>query len=333
MQNNRHCPNDHHSLLWGLIGILFVLILLSANCGALNLSINKIINMSFDDPLWNIWLNVRMPRIMLAVVVGMALASSGAVMQGLFRNPLADSGLLGISSGAALMVGLSILFPAIFPPIMMLYGKIAAAFSGSILIFLFIYVYSLNLQCNLAKMVLLGVAINAIIGAIMGCISYIGDEIQLRQISLWSMGNLGNGSWDLVLVAVSLIIPVLLCVFKLSHQLNILQLGDEDAHYLGLNVQRVKRYLLLLCAVLIGTAVAVSGIIAFVGLVVPHMIRLQIGANHRWLLPTSALGGACLLLLADTLARTLVAPTEIPVGLFTSLIGGPYFLWLILRHK
>jgi iron complex transport system permease protein len=328
VQNNRH-----RSLLWGLIGLLLVLIIFSANSGALNLSITHLINLQFDDSLWHIWLNVRMPRIMLAVVVGMALASSGAVMQGLFRNPLADSGLLGISSGAALMVGLSILFPAIFPSIMMLYGKMFAAFAGSLLICLLIYIYSLNSQCNLAKMVLLGVAINAIIGAIMGCLSYIGDEIQLRQLSLWSMGNLGKGSWDLVLVAVSLIFPALLGIFKLSHALNLLQLGDEDAHYLGINVQRIKRYLLLLCAVLIGTSVAVSGIIAFVGLVVPHMIRLQMGANHRWLLPASALGGACLLLLADTFARTLVAPTEIPVGLFTSLLGGPYFLWLILRHK
>jgi iron complex transport system permease protein len=328
VQNNRH-----RSLLWVLIGLLLVLIIFSANSGALNLSITHLINLQFDDPLWHIWLNVRMPRIMLAVVVGMALASSGAVMQGLFRNPLADSGLLGISSGAALMVGLSILFPAIFPSIMMLYGKMFAAFAGSLLICLLIYIYSLNSQCNLAKMVLLGVAINAIIGAIMGCLSYIGDEIQLRQLSLWSMGNLGKGSWDLVLVAVSLIFPALLGIFKLSHALNLLQLGDEDAHYLGINVQRIKRYLLLLCAVLIGTSVAVSGIIAFVGLVVPHMIRLQMGANHRWLLPASALGGACLLLLADTFARTLVAPTEIPVGLFTSLLGGPYFLWLILRHK
>ncbi|OCG57184.1 FecCD family ABC transporter permease, partial [Gilliamella sp. Fer4-1] len=307
MQNNRH-----RSLLWGLIGLLLVLILFSANSGALNLSITHLINLQFDDPLWHIWLNVRMPRIMLAVVVGMALASSGAVMQGLFRNPLADSGLLGISSGAALMVGLSILFPAIFPSIMMLYGKMFAAFAGSLLICLLIYIYSLNSQCNLAKMVLLGVSINAIIGAIMGCLSYMGDEIQLRQLSLWSMGNLGKGSWDLVLVAVSLIFPALLGIFKLSHALNLLQLGDEDAHYLGINVQRIKRYLLLLCAVLIGTSVAVSGIIAFVGLVVPHMIRLQMGANHRWLLPASALGGACLLLLADTFARTLVAPTEIP---------------------
>ncbi|MCX8659626.1 iron ABC transporter permease [Gilliamella sp. B2772] len=320
-------------LLVGLFALLLILIVYSANSGALKLSFTQLINMSFDDPLWNIWCNIRLPRIILAVVVGMALATSGAVMQGLFRNPLADPGLLGISSGASLMVGVTILFPAVFPPIMMLYGKMIAAFAGSLFICVLIYLYSLNEQCNLAKMILLGVAINAIIGSILGGLSYISDESQLRQLSLWSMGHLGKGSWDLVIVSISLIFPTLLCVIKLAHHLNILQLGDEDAHYLGINVERTKRYLLILSAVLIGTSVAVSGIIAFVGLVVPHMIRLQVGANHKWLIPGSALGGACLLLLADTLARTLVAPTEIPVGLLTSLIGGPYFLWLILRHK
>ena len=320
-------------LLLGLFILLLILMIYSANTGALKLSFTQLMNLSFDDPLWNIWCNIRLPRIILAIIVGMALASAGAVMQGLFRNPLADPGLLGISSGASLMVGMTILFPAFFPPIMMLYGKMVAAFAGSLFICALIYLYSLNEQCNLAKMILLGVAINAIIGAVMGGLSYISDESQLRQISLWSMGHLGKGSWDLVIVSLSLIFPALLCLIKLAHQLNILQLGDEDAHYLGINVERTKRYLLLLCAVLIGTSVAVSGIIAFVGLVVPHMIRLQIGANHKWLIPGSALGGACLLLLADTLARTLVAPTEIPVGLLTSLIGGPYFLWLILRHK
>nr|WP_267350761.1 MULTISPECIES: iron ABC transporter permease [unclassified Gilliamella] len=324
---------SHRSLLWGLFIVLLVLMVLSANTGALTFPVSQLLSLSFDDPLMNIWLNIRLPRILLAVIVGMALATSGAVMQGLFRNPLADSGLLGISSGAGLLVGLSVLFPTIFPPIMMLYGKMLAAFLGSLFICFLIYLYSLHAECNLAKMVLLGVAINAIIGAVMGCLSYISDEAQLRQISLWSMGHLGKGSWELVLVATSLIIPALLAILVLSHQLNILQLGDEDAHYLGINVIRLKQYLLVFSAILIGTSVAVSGIIAFVGLVVPHMIRLRIGANHSVLLPASALAGGCLLLSADTLARTVVAPTEIPVGLLTSLIGGPYFLWLILRHK
>ncbi len=325
--------DNHRPLLWKLVILLLILIIIAANSGALKLSVYQLSHISCNDPLLRAWFNIRLPRILLAVIVGTALASSGAVMQGLFRNPLADSGLLGISSGAALMVALTILFPAAFPSIVMLYGKMIAAFIGGMIICLFIYLYSFNEQGNMAKLILLGVAINAIIGAVMGCLSYISDDIQLKQITLWSMGHLGKGSWELVLVAVSLIFPALIMVLKLSYQLNILQLGDEDAHYLGINVQRIKRYLLLLSALLIGTAVAVSGIIAFVGLVIPHMIRLRIGADHRWLILGSALGGGCLLLLADTLARTVVAPAEIPVGLLTSLIGGPYFLWLILKHK
>lgn len=313
--------------------ILLIMVGISANSGALKFSIYQLVSMSHNDALWDIWFNIRLPRILLAIIVGMALATSGAVMQGLFRNPLADSGLLGISSGSALMVSLTILFPSIFPSIVMLYGKMIASFVGGAAICLLVYLFSFREQGNMGKLILLGVAINAIIGAVMGCLTYISDDMQLRQITLWSMGHLGKGSWDLVLVAISLIIPALIWVFKLSHQLNILQLGDEDAHYLGINVQKVKRILLLLSALLIGTAVAVSGIISFVGLVVPHMIRLTIGGDHRWLIAGSSLGGACLLLLADTLARTVVAPTEIPVGLLTSLIGGPYFLWLILRHK
>ena len=149
-------------LLLGLFILLLILMIYSANTGALKLSFTQLMNLSFDDPLWNIWCNIRLPRIILAIIVGMALASAGAVMQGLFRNPLADPGLLGISSGASLMVGITILFPAVFPPIMMLYGKMVAAFAGSLFICALIYLYSLNEQCNLAKMILLGVAINAL---------------------------------------------------------------------------------------------------------------------------------------------------------------------------
>lgn len=319
--------------LWGLTFILVAMIFVSANLGALTLSFKELYALSFNDPLWHVWLNIRLPRVLLAVIVGMALATSGAVMQGLFRNPLADPGLLGISSGSALVVALFIILPLSLPPLFMLYGQMFASFIGGAIICFIIHLFSYSQQGSMTRLILLGVAINALIASIMGILSYISDEIQLRQLSLWSMGHLGKGSWDLVVVSASLILPTLFGVLKMTHRLNILQLGDEDAHYLGLNVKQTKRYLLFLSAILIGAAVAVSGIIAFIGLVIPHMIRLRLGADHRWLIPGSALGGACLLLLADTLARTVVAPTEIPVGLFTSLIGGPYFLWLILKPQ
>lgn len=147
------------------------------------------------------------------------------------------------------------------------------------------------------------------------------------------MGSLGQAQWGTLLAATSLILPASAAALLMARRLNLLQLGDEEAHYLGINVAKTKRQLLLLSAVLVGAAVAVSGVIGFIGLVIPHLVRMRLGADHCWLLPCSALGGACLLLTADTLARTLVSPAEMPVGMLTSLIGGPYFLWLILRQK
>lgn len=316
-----------------LLITLIVLVVVSANMGALTLSVRSLWAASAEDAIWHIWLNIRLPRVALALVVGCALAVSGSLMQGLFRNPLADPGLLGISSGAALCVGLMIVLPFSLPPLLALYGHIVAAFVGSLLISAIIFMLSRWGHGNLSRLLLAGIAINALCGAAVGLLSYLSDDQQLRQFSLWSMGSLGQAQWSSVMVAASLILPV--CLFGLlqGHQLNLLQLGDEEAHYLGVNVRRTKLLLLLLSGVLVGAAVAVSGVIGFIGLVVPHLIRMQLGADHRWLLPGAALGGACLLLTADTLARTLVAPAEMPVGLITSLLGGPYFLWLILRQR
>jgi len=284
-----------------------------------------------NDGLWQVWLTVRLPRVLLAVVVGCALASSGAVMQGLFRNPLADPGLLGISSGAALAVALTIVMPFSLPPLLALYSHMISAFVGSLAISLIVFTLSRFGHGGLSRLLLAGIAINALCGAAVGVLTYISDDQQLRQFSLWSMGSLGQAQWPTLAVASSLILPACIATFFMSRRLNILQLGEEDAHYLGVNVRRTQLQLLLLSALLVGAAVAVSGVIGFIGLVIPHLLRMRIGADHRWLLPGSAMAGACLLLLADTLARTLVAPAEMPVGLITSIIGGPYFLWLILR--
>lgn len=316
-----------------LLMILIILALGSANMGALTLSFRTLWHASLDDAMWHIWLNIRLPRVLLAVVVGCALAVSGAIMQGLFRNPLADPGLLGISSGAALCVGVIIVMPFSLPPLLALYSHMVGAFIGSLAISAIIFTLSRWGHGNLSRLLLAGIAINALCGAAVGVLTYISDDQQLRQFSLWSMGSLGQAQWSTLLVATSLILPACVLGLLQARQLNLLQLGDEEAHYLGVNVRQAKLRLLLLSAILIGAAVAVSGVIGFIGLVVPHLIRMRIGADHRWLLPGAALGGACLLLTADTLARTLVAPAEMPVGLITSLLGGPYFLWLILRQR
>lgn len=318
-------------VLMGLTLILLILAMVAVNSGAMSLPFRTLISRPLDDGMWQIWLTIRLPRVLLAVVVGCALACSGAVMQGLFRNPLADPGLLGISSGAALFVALMIVMPLSLPPVIVLYGHMFAAFAGSVVISLIVFTLSRFGHGNLSRLLLAGIAINALCGAAVGVLTYISDDQQLRQFSLWSMGSLGQAQWPTLLVATSLILPACLVTFFLSRRLNLLQLGDEDAHYLGVNVRKTQLQLLLLSALLVGVAVAVTGVIGFIGLVIPHLLRMRVGADHRWLLPGSALGGACLLLLADTLARTLVAPAEMPVGLLTSLLGGPYFLWLILR--
>ncbi len=318
-------------VLLGLTIILLALAVIAMNCGAMSLSFLTLISRPLDDGMWQIWLTIRLPRVLLAVVVGCALACSGAVMQGLFRNPLADPGLLGISSGAALFVALMIVIPLSLPPVVALYGHMFAAFAGSLVISLIVFTLSRFGHGNLSRLLLAGIAINALCGAAVGVLTYVSDDQQLRQFSLWSMGSLGQAQWPTLIVATSLILPACIVTFLLSHRLNLLQLGDEDAHYLGVNVRKTQLQLLLLSALLVGVAVAVTGVIGFIGLVIPHLLRMRVGADHRWLLPGSALGGACLLLLADTLARTLVAPAEMPVGLLTSLLGGPYFLWLILR--
>lgn len=313
-----------------MLVILVILMLIAANQGALNITFAALHN----PQLLDIWLNIRLPRVLLAVLVGSALATAGVIMQGLFRNPMADPGLLGVSSGSALMVGVSIIFPLPLPAVLMFCEQMIFAIAGSLLICVMIFLISLRqLHAGMVKLLLAGIAINALCGAAIGILSYVDDEQQLRQLTLWMMGSLGQAQWPTLLIAALFTIPAIIMTHCLAGTLNLLQLGDEEAHYLGVRVKKKRQQLLLLSSLLVGAAVSVSGIIGFIGLVIPHLIRMLIGADHRWLLPCSVLAGACLLLIADTLARTLVQPTEMPVGLLTSLMGGPWFLWLILRNR
>lgn len=319
--------------LGALLLVLLVLGVSAANIGAMHLSLPMLWQSGSDSSLWQIWFTIRLPRVLLAVIVGGALALSGCVMQGLFRNPLADPGLLGISSGAALAVAISIVFSLSLPGVLMLYLPLLAAFLGSLAVTLVIFLLSRQGLTGLSRLLLVGIAINALCGAAVGVLSWLSNDQQLRQLSLWGMGSLGQAQWPTVLVCGSVVLPCMVLVQRLAARLNLLQLGEEEAHYLGVDVPRTQRYLLVLSAFLVASAVAVSGVIGFIGLVVPHLMRFCLGGDHRLLLPASLLSGAILLLLADTLARTLVAPAEMPVGLLTSLIGGPWFLWLILRRR
>ncbi len=318
--------------LWLMVLLLVALTLFATTLGAMRLPLASIWP-SGDEVLRHIWLTIRLPRVLLALLVGSALALSGCVMQGLFRNPLADPGLLGISSGAALAVAFWLVLPISVPVLVALYAPMLAAFIGSLAVMAVIFVLSKAGDGSLSRLLLVGIAINALCGALVGMLSWLSNDTQLRQLSLWGMGSLGQAEWPTLLVSATLIIPSSLVVWWMAARLNLLQLGDEEAHYLGVNVRVLQRVLLLCSAVLVAASVAISGVIGFIGLVVPHLMRMWLGPDHRGLIPGSLLAGAILLLIADTLARTVAAPAEMPVGLLTSLLGAPWFLWLIFRQE
>ena len=311
--------------------LLTVGTLAASGFGALRLPLSLLWNNS-DDALRQIWFTIRLPRVLLALVVGGSLSLAGCVMQGLFRNPLADPGLLGISSGAALAVALWVVLPLTLPPLIMLYAPMLAAFFGALVATVVIFLLSRQRDSSLSRLLLVGIAINALCGAAVGVLSWVSNDAQLRQLSLWGMGSLGQAQWSTLLTVASLMVPTVFVIWRLAAALNLLQLGEEEAHYLGVDVQSVQRLLLVCSALLVAAAVAVSGVIGFIGLVVPHLIRMWLGADHRAVIPGSVLAGALLLLIADTFARTLVAPAEMPVGLLTSILGAPWFLWLIFRR-
>ncbi|HGN9373510.1 TPA: FecCD family ABC transporter permease [Citrobacter pasteurii] len=318
--------------LWMLAFLLGVMTILATGFGALRLPVS-LLWLDRDDALRQIWLTIRLPRVLLALVIGGSLALAGCVMQGLFRNPLADPGLLGISSGAACAVALWVVLPVSLPALLMLYAPMMAAFLGALAATVVIFILSQQRDGSLSRLLLVGIAINALCGAAVGVLSWISNDAQLRQLSLWGMGSLGSAQWSTLLAVTSLMLPTVLVIWRLATALNLLQLGEEEAHYLGIDVRTIQRILLLCSALLVAAAVAVSGVIGFIGLVVPHLMRMWLGSDHRAVIPGSVLAGALLLLIADTLARTAVAPAEMPVGLLTSILGAPWFLWLIFRQR
>lgn len=318
--------------LWTLAFILGVMTILATGFGALHLPVS-LLWQDGDYALRQIWLTIRLPRVLLALVIGGSLALAGCVMQGLFRNPLADPGLLGISSGAACAVALWVVLPISLPALLMLYAPMMAAFLGALAATVVIFILSQQRDGSLSRLLLVGIAINALCGAAVGVLSWISNDAQLRQLSLWGMGSLGSAQWSTLLAVTSLMLPTVLVIWRLAAALNLLQLGEEEAHYLGVDVRTIQRILLLCSALLVAAAVAVSGVIGFIGLVVPHLMRMWLGSDHRAVIPGSVLAGAFLLLIADTLARTAVAPAEMPVGLLTSILGAPWFLWLIFRQR
>ena len=291
---------------------------------------------SEPSQIQSIIMDIRLPRIILALLVGSVLAILGAVMQGLFRDPLADPSLIGVSGGAS--VGASIVIVtaggAMLSPLAGLSMVALGAFIGGVITTLVVYrVATSILGTSVTTMLLAGIAIGAIAGAFNSLLSYFSDNQMLRQISVWQMGNLGEANWQ----KASLMAAVSLIIFSLlpSHakSLNAFLLGESEARHLGIDVQRIKRQLIFLTALGVGVSVALAGLIGFVGLVIPHMVRLLIGPDHRALLPASALAGASLLLIADSIARVVVLPAELPTGILTALLGAPFFVMLLLKQR
>lgn len=276
-----------------------------------------------------VW-QLRLPRLLLALLVGALLAQSGAVMQGLFRNPLADPGIIGVSSGAAVGAVLAIVF--IGPQFAL--ATPVGAFVGGLLTTLLVYRIARTENGTSVFILLLGgVAIAAFGGAIIGFLSYFSDDSTLRAISLWQMGTLAQAdAYGLWLCLTALVLCGAFFQIK-SSALNALLLGEAEARHMGINVEGLKLQLIIVTAVAVGIAVANSGIIGFVGLVVPHLVRLTTGPDHRTLLPLAAMAGAVLLLFADTQARLWVAPAELPVGLVTAMLGAPFFMLLLLQQR
>ncbi len=282
--------------------------------------------------------DIRMPRVALGCLIGAALAVSGAVMQGLFRNPLADPGLVGVSGGAALgAVSMIVLGTTAFAPATALLGIYAlpfAAFCGGLAVTLTLYRVSTRRgQTSVATMLLAGIALAALAGALTGILVFMADDRQLRDLTFWNLGSLAGATWVKVMAVAPVIVAALATAPFLARGLNALALGEATANHLGIPVQRFKHVAIVSVAAATGVSVAVSGGIGFVGIVVPHLLRLIIGPDNRYLLPASALLGGTLLILADSVSRTIVAPAELPIGIVTAVAGAPFFLWILLRKR
>lgn len=281
---------------------------------------------------------VRFPRLILGMLVGAALGISGAAIQGIFRNPLAEPGLIGISAGATLLavavIGMETTLFVSLSNLLGYYLLAFGAFAGAGITALLIYQISRHDgKPNVATMLLAGIAINALAGALTGLITYLSTEQQLRNITFWMLGSLGGATWQTVTALTPFVLIPVLLLPRSGKALNAFSLGETQADYLGLDINRIKRQVIILSTMAVGAAVSLTGIINFMGLLVPHIIRLVMGVDNKHVLPASALLGALVLTIADMISRTLIAPIELPIGVITALIGAPVFLYILIRDK
>ncbi|MEM7612238.1 MAG: iron ABC transporter permease [Pseudomonadota bacterium] len=324
------------AVLFLLAMLLFAAVALAICVGAISLPFLGIVGLAEKTPMQSVVLEqIRLPRVVLAAIAGGALAVAGGALQAMFRNPLADPGLIGVSGGAAVgAIGMIVLGAGVFSDSLLPYLIPLAAVSGAALVTALLFVFAKWFgSFEISTMLLVGIALNSIATVAIGAFEFLSDDTQLRTLVFWMMGSFGRATWATVLPAAVVIILASVMLLFQGRALDILQLGEAEARNLSVDVNRLKRVTIVGAAAGVGGAVAVSGIIAFIGLIVPHIVRLVIGPSNRWVLPASLMLGATLSVLADLLARTIIVPAELPVGLVTSAIGGPFFLWLIARVR
>lgn len=337
----------------GVVSVMSLLlvgcVLFSTCIGALSISLPELAQIilfkigltdttNFEEQKALVFWIIRLPRVCLAVLVGAGLGIAGASLQGLFRNPIADSTLIGVTSGASLfavfVIMLNIKYMGIINEIGGAYTISLVSFIGAALTTMLVYQLSkITGEGGIATMLLCGIAINAFVGSITGLMTYMATDEQLRSITFWNLGSLGGANWTSVIAVAPFVFCSVIFMPYLSKALNLLVLGDSQAAALGVNMVVLKRQVVILATMGVGASVAVAGTIGFVGLVVPHIVRSTFGPDHKTLLIGSALGGAIVLTLADTISRTIVAPSELPIGILTALIGTPFFLYILWDQR
>lgn len=331
-------------LLFAVLGVLlFMSVLVSAGTGQLAIPPQEVLGSILhrvgidwlplpsipagDDALWAI----RFPRVAMSVLIGIGLSVSGLIMQAIFGNPLAEPGVIGISSGAAVGAGISIVFG------LTVFGQWTTAVLAFITgLIATLIVYSMSRaegRTEVVTLVLTGIAVNAIAGAAIAALTFVGDSQSREAIVFWQLGSLKGMSWTQVMIVTPIIAVGLIAAYLTSRKLDLLALGERNARHLGVNVELLRIGMILVVSLLVGAAVAFAGIISFVGLVIPHLMRMVLGPAHLPLVTASALAGALLLTLADLAARTIVPMAELPIGILTSLVGGPFFFWLLRRTR
>jgi iron complex transport system permease protein len=336
-------------VITGLSIALIIATLTSLSIGAVSIPVVDVLvillqkiglysSYSVDEMHGVVLSSIRLPRILMTMLIGGSLGISGAALQGLFRNPLVEPSLIGVSGGSAAAVVVLIVFGGAWslPTEGLIHNSllpIVAFAGGAVATFIVLRLSYQSGRTNIAVLILVGVAINALAGAIIGLAIFYADENQLRTFTFWTLGDLGGATWDKLLIAAPLLAFASVALLFLSRSLNAFALGEAEAFHMGVDVERTKTLIIFLSALAVGVSVSMAGMIGFVGLVVPHLIRVLFQPDHRLVLPASVLGGAILLVISDLISRIVVAPAELPIGVVTALIGAPFFIGLLMNAK